>query len=163
MNQVASEQRTGQPSRRVMTRLEDQIRSSILQSIYSREDFKPDYSSIDFNPDNSPEGWMLFNDSRDVAPDETMSTHQDVMQCLVKQWAAIAVRHAMTEPIEDPDGMVATIAWISGPWAFGQTAREALSELESVLIDWATMKLEDGDRDIPDMEGVCLVVDRDEP
>lgn len=138
MEQVISGQRTDQPSKRA----------------HSREDFNPDYSS---------RGLTIRNDSRDVTPDETIPTHQDVMQCLVKQWAEIAVRHAMTEPIEDPDGMVATIAWINGPWAFGQTAVEALNELESVLIDWVTMKLEDGDRDIPNMEGVYLVVDRDEP
>lgn len=154
MEQVTSVRRTDQPSKRSMTRLDDQIRSSILQSIYSRKAFNPDYSSGRLT---------IRNDSRDITPDETMSTHQDVMQCLVEQWAAIAVRHAMTEPIEDPDGMVATISWINGPWAFGQTAEEALNELESVLIDWVTMKLEDGDRDIPNMEGVYLVVDRDEP
>lgn len=51
---------------------------------------------------------------------------RDVMQGLVEQWAKVAVSHAVTESIKDPDGMVATIVGIDGPWAFGQTEKEAI-------------------------------------
>ena len=98
----------------------------------------------------------ITDDSRYVVPEETMTTHQDVIESLVEQWAKIAVSRATTESIKDPDGIVATIVGIDGPWAFGQTGEEAIKELESVLIDWVTMKLEDGDDDIPNMEGVYL-------
>ena len=99
---------------------------------------------------------------RYVATDEPTSTHKDVMESMVEQWTKVAVSQATTESIKDPDGMVATIVGIDGPWAFGQTGEEAIKELESVLIDWVTMKLEDGDKDIPHMEGVYLVADGDE-
>ena len=89
--------------------------------------------------------------------DETTITPKDVTEDLVNQWAKIAVSHAKTESIDDPVGVVATVAGLKGPWGFGHTPEEALSELESVLVDWVTMKLEDGDNDIPDMEGVRLV------
>ena len=94
--------------------------------------------------------------------DMTTTTHKDVTEDLVNQWAKIAVSHARTEFINDPVGVVATVAGLKGPWGFGHTPEEALNELESVLVDWVTMKLEDGDNDIPDMEGVHLVVDSNE-
>ena len=62
--------------------------------------------------------------------------------------------------IRDPAGFVATVAGIEGAWGFGDSSEEALEELESVLIDWASLKLEDGDDDIPSMEGVHLVIAR---
>ena len=79
------------------------------------------------------------------------------MPKLIDCWAETAARHAMLEPIGDPPGVFAAVAGIQGPWAFGDTRDEALAELKSVLADWAALKLEDGDDDIPDMEGVRLV------
>ncbi len=49
--------------------------------------------------------------------------------------------------------MVAVISGLAGPWAFGETKEAALKELESVLRDWAAIKLADGDDDIPPMKG----------
>ena len=94
--------------------------------------------------------------------DMTTITHKDIMEDLVEQWAKIAVSRARIESINDPVGVVTTVAGLKGPWGFGHTSEEALNELESVLVDWVNMKLEDGDKDIPDMEGVHLVVDSDE-
>lgn len=74
-------------------------------------------------------------------------------------WANIAIRHATVRPIEDPDELVATVANIPGAWGSGASPNEALADLHSVLIGWATLKLDDGDRDIPDMEGIRLVLD----
>ena len=88
--------------------------------------------------------------------DMTTTTPKGVTEDLVNQWAKIAVSHARTESINDPVGVVATVTGLKGPWGFGHTSEEALNELESVLVDWVTMKLEDGDNDIPDMEGVHL-------
>lgn len=81
--------------------------------------------------------------------DETITTPKGVTEGLVDQWAKIAVSHARTESINDPVGVIATVAGLKGPWGFGHTSEEALNELESVLVDWVTMKLEDGDEDIP--------------
>ena len=88
--------------------------------------------------------------------DMTTTTPEDVTEDLVNQWAKIAVSRARTESINDPVGVVATVAGLKGPWGFGHTPEEALTELESVLVDWVTLKLEDGDNDIPEMEGVHL-------
>ena len=80
----------------------------------------------------------------------------DVLQELVCPWAEAAVSCAAVESIQDPDGYVATISGLAGPWAFGETKEAALEELESVLRDWAAIKLADGDDDIPPMKGIHL-------
>ena len=82
----------------------------------------------------------------------------DVRHKLIALWAETAVRHAIVRPIDDPAELVATVAGIPGAWGAGATPDEALGELHSVLIGWATLKLEDGDQDIPDMEGIRLVL-----
>ena len=79
---------------------------------------------------------------------------------LVGQWADVAVSHAMVHRIDDPVGHVATVAGIEGAWGFGDSEEAAFDELRSVLIGWASLKLEHGDDDIPIMEGVHLVVNR---
>ena len=79
---------------------------------------------------------------------------------LLASWAEIAVSHAMVRCIDDPAGHIATVAGIEGAWGLGDTEEGALDELRSVLIGWAYLKLEDGDDDIPSMEGVHLVVKR---
>ena len=76
---------------------------------------------------------------------------------LVDQWAEAAVSCATVRRIEDPDGLVAAISGLAGPWAFGETEDKALDELESVLRDWAAIKLADGDDDIPPMKGINLL------
>ncbi len=67
---------------------------------------------------------------------------------LVERWAEDAVSHAIVRTIDDPAGLVATVAGIDGAWGFGQSEDEALDDLRSVLVDWASLTLQDGD-DIP--------------
>ena len=76
---------------------------------------------------------------------------------LIERWAEVAVSRATVRAINDPAGVVATVEGIDGAWGFGQSEDEALDDLRSVLVDWASLKLEDGDDDIPSMEGVHLV------
>ena len=83
-----------------------------------------------------------------------------VLEKLLAQWADAAVSHAVVRSIDDPAGLVAAVAGIDGAWGFGSSPAEALDDLRSVLIDWAGLKLADGDDDIPSMEGVHLAVDR---
>ena len=83
-----------------------------------------------------------------------------VLEKLLAQWADAAVSHAVVRSIDDPAGLVAAVAGIDGAWGFGSSPEEALDDLKSVLIDWAALKLADGDDDIPSMEGVHLAVDR---
>ena len=76
----------------------------------------------------------------------------------IARWAEVAVSHAVTRRIEDPPGLVATVEGVEGAWGLGQTNDEALEDLESVLRDWAAMKLRDGDQDIPHIKGVHPVL-----
>ena len=79
---------------------------------------------------------------------------------LVESWASIAIAHAIVRTTEDSAGYIGTVVGIDGAWAYGETEVEALEELKSALVGWALLKLEDGDDDIPSMEGVHLVIDR---
>ena len=76
---------------------------------------------------------------------------------MIERWAELAVSHAIVRAVNDPTGHIATVAGIDGAWGFGQSEEEALDDLRSVLVDWASLELEDGDDDIPSMEGVHLV------
>ena len=71
---------------------------------------------------------------------------------LVERWVEAAVSQAIVRTIDDPAGLVATVAGIDGAWGFGQSEDEALDDLRSVLVDWASLKLQDGD-DIPSEAG----------
>ena len=79
------------------------------------------------------------------------------LERLIECWAEVAVSHAIVRTIDDPAGLIATVAGIDGAWGFGESEAGALDDLRSVLVDWASLKLEDGDDDIPSMEGIHLV------
>ena len=96
--------------------------------------------------------------SGDAAQADTAAV-ADVRHKLIVLWADVAVRHAIVRRSEDPDELIATVTDLRGAWGAGATPDEALGDLHSVLIGWATLKLDDGDRDIPDMEGIRLVLD----
>lgn len=105
--------------------------------------------------------------SRIVTSDMAVSTEclgqpdrDAASQRLIGRWVDIAMSHAAVSGIDDPEGCIAGVAGIRGAWGFGTSPAEALTDLESVLVDWVNLKLEDGDDDIPSMEGVHLVLDR---
>ena len=75
---------------------------------------------------------------------------------LIEKWATAAAAQAVVEPMEAPDGYYAEVAETPGAWGYGETEDEALSVLHSVLIGWASLKLADGDTDIPMIGGVSL-------
>lgn len=78
-------------------------------------------------------------------------------EAAVQPWARAVVNQAcQLEQIDDPLGYIATLHDVPGPLAFGETIEAARSELESVLIGWAPVKLDDGDKDIPVMGGTSL-------
>ena len=95
-----------------------------------------------------------------LPPELESCSYGDALQRLVEQWADIALSHAIVREIEDPSGLIARVVGVKGSWGFGQSAGEALAELRTALIDWASIKLKDGDDDIPSMEGVHLVINR---
>ena len=130
----------------------------------------------EFSHSQSDEARMFWPSDADLerllssgqTADESAASHEDdpapnrgaALMRLIGLWAEVAVAHAIVRTIRDPAGFVATVAGIEGTWGFGDSSAEALEELESVLIDWASLKLEDGDDDIPSMEGVHLVIAR---
>lgn len=119
---------------------------------------KPSFRSNGLGSSNRS---MIRSDVDTLADDEQEPLSAgSTLERLLAQWADIAVSHAVVREIDDPPGFTASVAGIDGAWGFGASPEEALAELRSVLIDWARLKLEDGDDDIPSMEGVHLVVDR---
>ena len=62
----------------------------------------------------------------------------------IDDWAAAAWNRTTVERIDDPEGFVAECEAAPGSLAFGHTAREARDEMRTVLIDWATLRVERG-------------------
>ena len=80
---------------------------------------------------------------------------------LLNLWAQAALRHAVADPIEDSEGYFAGVAGVPGAWGFGNSPAEAKSDLLSVLVDWADLKIKRGyGDDIPSMGGVDPAVGR---
>ena len=67
---------------------------------------------------------------------------------LIERWAAAALNEAKAKPLAE-EGYFVSVAAASGAWACEPTVNEAMAVLREVLVDWATMKLADGDDDIP--------------
>lgn len=89
-------------------------------------------------------------------PPEQVTSAEEILNRLVDQWVRIAVRHARVRKIDHM--YIADVVRVDGAWADGSSEAKALKRLSGVLHEWVTMKLEDGDDDIPPMEGVHLVV-----
>lgn len=86
-----------------------------------------------------------------------LSAGGDPMETLIDQWVQMAVRHARVRRMDDE--WVADVAGLDGAWSEGKSKRRAEAGLARVLNSWVRLKLADGDRDIPLMEGLRLVVD----
>ena len=66
---------------------------------------------------------------------------------VLQSWARLAVRRAVVKQLDE--GWFAEIEGFGGVWAHEASAQEALEELESVVFDWALLKICDADQDIP--------------
>lgn len=149
--------------KRLEPELTQQVPSNALDGLLTRKFstearfqriFKPAYTDRLISSDNDSGHDLSF------PPELESCSYGDALQRLVEQWADIAISHAIVRRIEDPSGLIARVVGVKGSWGFGRSADEALAELRTSLIDWANIKLEDGDDDIPSMEGVHLVIDR---
>lgn len=65
----------------------------------------------------------------------------------VKQYAKRAVRHANVETLGGQ--WLATIEGFPGVWACEDSVIEALAVLEEVVFDWALLKIQNADDDLP--------------
>ena len=101
--------------------------------------------------------FMFSNRAGPATPSDTAALQpQEAHHRLAVMWAEAALRHASMRSIDDPAGVIGTVAGLQGVWAHGSDAQEAREELFEVLIDWVALKLEHGDDDIPTIGGVSL-------
>lgn len=73
----------------------------------------------------------------------------------IGQWATTAIEYAKVKNL-DGEGYFVSVAGAPGAWACEPTVGEAVKVLQSVLVDWATLKLADGEDDIPVFGGINL-------
>ncbi len=103
-----------------------------------------------------PEGIRYDRVSQDerlneAGPSRPMPVH------LVEKYADLAVRHAMV--MQEDDGMwLAKIDGFPGVWASEPSVVEALAVLKEVVFEWALLKIEDADRDLPPLGDINLNV-----
>ena len=85
-------------------------------------------------------------------PGDEAFSFGDPLKNLVDRWVSVACRHVRLRWVED--SWIADVVGVEGAWASAPAEQQAIEELRSVLEDWVWMKIEDGDTDIPDMEGI---------
>jgi len=81
----------------------------------------------------------------------------DVKYFKATQFKHQALKRARFEDLED-GSIYGEIPECPGVWAKAKTQRACREELKEVLSEWIDVKLKDGDKDFPIMEGVDLNV-----
>lgn len=76
---------------------------------------------------------------------------------LIRRYALLATQRAVTEKLDD-GSWYAEVAKLPGVWAQGASEKETLTALESVVRDWALLKIVDQDKDLPVIDEVDLNV-----
>jgi predicted RNase H-like HicB family nuclease len=76
---------------------------------------------------------------------------------LINRYAMLAALRAETERLQD-GSWYAEIRNFPGVWAQGQTEEEAIEQLKTVVRDWALLKIQDKDRDLPIIDEIDLNV-----
>lgn len=75
------------------------------------------------------------------------------------RYVSLALRDALPRKLESDGGAwYADLPGFPGVWARGASARECLDGLEEILREWLSLKLADGDRDIPVVDEIALTV-----
>lgn len=81
----------------------------------------------------------------------------DVSVALIDMYARMAVRDASVRQLENGEHF-AEIESMPGVWASAASGVDALRELKEVVEDWAHLKIQDGDKDLPKIGGINLNV-----
>lgn len=81
----------------------------------------------------------------------------DLSGAIIAKYARLAVRGAELKQLQDGE-FFAEIPDLRGVWARGSTRDEALRELKEVVEDWAHLKIQDADKDLPVVGGINLNV-----
>ncbi len=74
---------------------------------------------------------------------------------LTRKYARRAAGYAKAKQLED-GSWFATISGFRGVWEQAAAEEEALGGIEGVVLDWVLLKLEDGDGDLPIVDGIDL-------
>ena len=75
----------------------------------------------------------------------------------IERWAMEALEQAEVKSLGQEGYSVSVVA-APGAWACEPTVDEAMKVLHEVLVDWATLKLADGEDDIPAFGGISLAI-----
>lgn len=76
---------------------------------------------------------------------------------LVQRYQAAAMKRAQVKQLDD-GSWYAWVPELQGVWANQAGVKECIGTLEDVLLHWLLLKIEDGDRDLPILEGIDLNV-----
>lgn len=84
--------------------------------------------------------------------------HIDPREELLARYAQVAAR--LAEPaarqMGDEGEWFVDLVGLHGPWATGSTPWEALRHFEDAVLDWASAKLDHGDRDLPMLDDIDM-------
>ncbi len=87
--------------------------------------------------------------------DQVVVSTKQIPEQLFEQYRSEARRLATTVRLDDGQWF-AEISGFAGLWGTGESAKDALVELDEAMREWLLLKIEDGDRDIPVISGLDL-------
>lgn len=73
----------------------------------------------------------------------------------IRRYSAAAVRRAVAKQYEDGTWLV-EVPGLAGTWAHEETLDKAREALADVIFQWAILKIEDRDRNLPVIDGMNL-------
>jgi len=93
----------------------------------------------------------------EVAPKADPDVFKPLPMQLIRRYARTAADRGVVTPLEDGTWYI-EVPRLPGVWAHGSTSDEAMAELPSVIEEWAVLKVQDGDRDLPTFGDINLNV-----
>jgi predicted RNase H-like HicB family nuclease len=116
-------------------------------------------SSIADGDTSEAETWQAAGRSvvyvEPVADGEISPDVEGLPLALVRLYADIALRHALTHELE-PGLWFSAVVGLEGAWGDGASPAEAEQELHEAIIGWVAVKRRVGAQDIPAFEGIDL-------
>lgn len=76
---------------------------------------------------------------------------------LIEKYARLAAQRGQMEELED-GSWYAEVRYLPGVWAQASSEDKVLGELKAVVRDWVLLKIEDKDRDLPEIGTINLNV-----
>lgn len=92
------------------------------------------------------------------ADDDQVQTLSALPLQLIDRYVDAAMRRASLEWIPEDPVWYAEVSALPDVWASGKSEDEALAELRSVIRGWVLLKIEEQDRDFPELDAINLNV-----